>query len=48
MGTPRFVTFLKIFGAWPMSANPYKVRDAMYSVESADEKMKMSNEALIT
>lgn len=47
-GTPRFVTFLKVLGACFRSANPYKVRDAMYSSESAAETMNMSIDALIT
>ena len=47
-GTPRFVTFLNILGAFFRSANPYSVRDAMYNSESAADTMKMSIEALIT
>jgi len=48
MGTPRFVTFLKILGAWFSSPNPYRVREAIYKVEFDEETMKTINEALIT
>lgn len=47
-GTPHFVTFLNILGAWFRSANPYTVREEMYMSVFAVEMMKTSSKALMT
>jgi hypothetical protein len=36
-GTPSLLTFLKILGAFPSRARPYRVRDPMYRSELAAE-----------
>ncbi len=47
-GTPSLFTFLKIAGAFPSMAKPYRVREPMYKSEFAALKTKIKMAALIT
>ena len=46
-GTPMRLTRAKIFGAWPWTARPYRVRVPMYKSEFAAERTKMRIAALM-
>ena len=46
-GRPSFVHRVKILGAWPLRARPYKSRDAPNRIVFPDEKALEKTQALI-
>jgi len=46
-GRPSFVHRVKILGAWPLRARPYKSRDAPNKIAFPDEKALEKTQALM-
>lgn len=47
-GNPFFVAYLKMLGAFPVSARPYNARDEVYKSEDAADHAEVRSAALIT